>query len=60
MPLQELAPAKDEAAGSARKSVIIGSAIGATMGLAGLALCISVAKKRNHKEAEHFEGVLEA
>jgi hypothetical protein len=60
--LEELAPMKDEAAGSAipRNSIIIGSALGATVGLAGLALCVSYSKRSSKSRESLPEGMIDA
>jgi hypothetical protein len=60
MPLEELAPMKDEPQVGSPKSVIIGSALGATFGLAGIALCISYSKRTSKAQESVDEGMLDA
>jgi len=59
MPLEELAPLKDEPLAGSHKSIIIGGALGATLGLAGIALCVS-SKRRSKAQESLNDGMIDA
>jgi hypothetical protein len=57
--LQEHAPSNDSSA-SSQKAVIVGSVLGASFGLAGIALCVSYSKRRSKAQEKGNEGMIYA